>query len=78
MCVWWGYACLFETGTPSEKWTRLVSFRYAYVNNFLFVCHGLLYKYSGNVVKICFLPVRVVAKTCNYSFLGALYVHTYE
>ena len=29
---------------------------------FLFVFHGLLYEYSGNVVKIRFLPVRVVAK----------------
>ena len=31
-------------------------------NFFLFVFHGLLYEYSGNVVKIRFLPVRVVAK----------------
>ena len=29
----------------------------------LFVFHGLLYKYSGNVVKIRFLLVRVVTKT---------------
>ena len=29
----------------------------------LFVFHGLLYEYSGNLVKIRFLPVRVVAKT---------------